>query len=100
MTEQGIFIFCIKINIPHLSPLFTDGTKPYLIVSSQNELVKGDPSLQHYTAMPLPGVRSMTGLDVHIAENMVYFSDSTQKKIYKVQTDGTNLTEVSSSDQC
>ncbi|XP_076088432.1 low-density lipoprotein receptor-related protein 2-like [Mytilus galloprovincialis] len=69
-------------------------TKPYLVVTSQNELVKGDPSLQHYVSMPMPGVRSMTGLDVHIADNRVYFSDSSQKKIYRVQTDGSNLTEV------
>ena len=77
------------------SKIISDETKPYLIVTSQNELVKGDPSLQHYVAMPIPGVRSMTGLDVHIAEDMVYFSDSAQKKIYRVQTDGSNLTEVS-----
>lgn len=56
--------------------------------------MKGDPSLQHYVSMPMPGVRSMTGLDVHIADNRVYFSDSSQKKIYRVQTDGSNLTEV------
>lgn len=42
----------------------------------------------------LPGIKALAGLDVHVQKQHVYFSDSSLKKIFRVNADGSNLTEV------
>ncbi|XP_069108702.1 low-density lipoprotein receptor-related protein 2-like isoform X5 [Argopecten irradians] len=69
-------------------------TKPSLIVTSHTAIVHADLDLHSYVAIPLLGVRSIAGLDVHVANKEIYFSDSAQKRIYRVNVDGSYLTEV------
>lgn len=74
--------------------LIADVTKPSLIVTSHTAIVHANIDLHSYVAIPLLGVRSIAGLDVHVAKQQIYFSDSAQKRIYRVNVDGSNLTEV------
>ena len=73
---------------------FVAETKPYLLVTSQKDLMKAGLDVMELTNIQLPGIQALAGLDVHVEKQHVYFSDSSLKKIFRVNVDGSNLTEV------
>jgi hypothetical protein len=71
-----------------------DETKPYLLVTSQKDLMKAGLDVMELTNIQLPGIQALAGLDVHVEKQHIFFSDSALKKIFRVNVDGSNLTEV------
>ncbi|KAK3083345.1 hypothetical protein FSP39_020255 [Pinctada imbricata] len=69
-------------------------SKPYLLIASQNEILKADLDILHFNNLRFPIFQSLAGLDVHVAKDHIYASDSSLKKIFRVNMDGSNLTEV------
>ncbi|XP_071103874.1 low-density lipoprotein receptor-related protein 2-like [Haliotis cracherodii] len=66
----------------------------YIMVATQQSLVRSTLNAKVYSDLPVPGLRSLSGLDIDVWNDYIYFSDTGLKKIFRTTYNGTNLTEI------
>jgi len=76
--------------------IYTSFTEePRVVVATSDHISFNNLQLSDiFTSLPVTGTRALAGIDIYVKKEMLFFSDSKTMKVYSMNINGDNLTEV------